>query len=763
MNKWTDPFTGVIYRYGDGWANKVRRHLAALLANRLSDVASAKEAADKSAKFWQDYYGFIFPLRFGRGTGEEAFTGQDLFGPGKEIDLEQHSNRALRDSFIGAGKLPPLLTAETPSASGSQELIADHHLVCAALCNLILRARGKDQTDLFHQTRLGVLVHELADEHELKGLASFANAIHIARFLKNGGGELPAELDREWLDSIHTEHLRDDCTIALVGIGAQRIKQFVFESPGLNEIRGASTLLDDSVDALSKEVCNEIGPEVVLRAAAATLQFLAPGRKNNRGQEWTEHLRERFFEKTHTSSVAAAAIEVPPSRLLTEYRHVLGEFQSALECDRYQPDLPVTESLPFEVRCSLCGHRAADDWEPDADGQYFPICHVCKEKRDVGRDGRRGKVRDVLTWLELKDPGPLGVSRNDFVANDLSELMPKGAKRKRLAIIYGDGNNFGGVVAGLSSLALSLQWTHRVEKVTEAAVALGLARATTEASRGRTNLLAKLPFQILSLGGDDLSIITWSKIGLRVCEQFLRLTDLEFQRADGPSISDKRLAFSLGASFCDDKAPVRRTVEFAEDDLLKWAKRAARVKADARGNLAFHLALTAEQIPADLRAYRSEMYFGGGDHELCLTMRPFTADELKFLLGRASKLKAQRLEGPLHNVVGAFVQSAYPMALLHYYYQKAREQRGGPELPKKGFFAQLEGRVKPQEPSEWEALFGGFPLVGIQAKKPKNFLFEWWAAKPSARLPFGEEDHDNDKVAMLSPLWDLYEIAKILE
>lgn len=775
MNNWVDPFTGVSYRITESWAGKVRQHLAELLSRQLRGSQDAQQSANRCAEFWHRYYDLTFPLRFGRGSDHESFVGEKLFeiGVESEIDLEGYGDHQLRSSFLEGRKLPPLLTAETSSPNRFPDLIADHHLLSAALCNVILRAQGKGDTDIFHQVRLGVLVHELIEESALQDLTKFPEALQIAHFLKHGAGDLPNAVDGQLLNSIHAERLPDGSEIALVGVGAQRIKQFVFESPGLNEIRGASTLLDDCIARLKVEISKEIGPEVILRAAAATLEFLAPTCEDANGEVWTERLRKYFYQHTGTAFVAAAAIKVAPSKLLTGYQNVLSEFQAVLEHDRYQPDLPLSDSLPFEVRCSLCGHRAADGWEKNPEGNHSPICRVCITKRKLGRKKRSGKINELLRWLGRVKPSELGVKAQpanpgekypSIVARDLGQLVPDEAKRKKLAVIYGDGNNFGDVVRNLSSLALSLQWTHRIEKVTQAAVALALAHATKEVGRARINPLPKLPFQILSLGGDDLSLLTWGRIGLRACEQFLRLTDLEFQPGDGPRLTDKSLAFSLGALFCDDKAPVRRTVDFAENELLKWAKRAARRPSNQHGNLAFQLALMAEQIPADLKAYRNQMFLRGGDKELCLTLRPFTADELSFLLKKAFDLKTERQEGLLQNLVAAFVQSPYPTALLHYYYQNARVQGGAPELAVKSFFAQLEGRTKPGLETDWAAMFGGFPLVGIETKKPNNFFFEWRAAKPSARLPFGEErDNATSKVTLLSPLWDLHEIVKILE
>ena len=730
MVLWNDPFTGVQYKIDEGWASKVQQHLAEMLGERLQKVKDAKEAADRAASFWWNYYELIFPLRFGKKQDVQGLIhGRSLFEEAEEVDLEESLDQELRTRFLDDLRLPPLL----PSQTKPDELVPDHHLTCAAITNVVLRAQGVEES-LLHAVRLGILLHELSEEEPLRvWLQAFPQAWSTARFLC-GEGEPPEGVEGDVLRAIHEGEkleILQAKRVYLVALGAQRVKQFVFETPGLNEIRGASTLLDQCVEDLKRSISDELGPEVVLRAAASTLEFLAPADANAAGEKWTKWLRTYFYERTGTAFPAAAVHAVSPGDLLTRFHEVMRPLYRRLEQDRYRATLPRTETLPFELRCDLCRTRPAEGWYRLPEGEPAPACRVCFTKREVGRPERAGKVREVLDWLGLTNPEPLkvqGKQPEEYTASDLEQLIPSSAERKRIAVIYGDGNNFGAIVQKLESLSLSLQWTHRVEKTTKAAVALALARATQEARQEQE--LQKLPFQVLALGGDDLSLLTWGSIGLRFCEQFLHLTDKEFQQGKGKKLSDKPISFSLGALFCDEKAPVRRTVDFAENELLKWAKRA--VRRQQKGNVAFLLAVTAEQIPADLEVYRSTMFIRHG--KLCLTLRPFTAEELRFLLDKAIGIIRGHHTGRLHRLVESFIQSPPLVAFLHYIYQKKRERN-------KGVIHCIE---TPRE--EWEPLWQDIPLP----------------ASPLRRPPFGEGDQQGG-VRWFSPLWDLLEIVKILE
>ncbi len=750
---------------GESWQRAIRQHIARELAGRLRAAdQDPRQAADRVASFWrEDYYAWLFPLRFGRKEGIDGLIdGIALFEPAAEgINLEPLAGRRLRRGFLDGEGLPPIL----PLDDEGHELLADHVLATTAVMNLLLRSEIHDSA-LFHQIRLGTLLHLLQEEEGLAEVLQqgFPAAWQVACSLTDlHRGEratitLPSGVDRERLVGLHEggESLRDEDRVAVVIGAVQRIKQYVFETPGLNEIRGGSTLLDELIRHFGGVVSEELGPEVVLQAAASTLTFLAP---SDQGEAWTDRLREGFFRRTGTAFIAVGTVTVEAKRIGEAFHQVMGLAHRKLEEDRYAAELPVWETLPFEERCWICRSRPAEGWYGAPTGRPEVACRVCMTKRSWGREERAAKVQEVLEWLRLTTPTPLGVKgekKEEYVAGELGQLIPGDVRRDLLAVIYGDGNNFGGVIQRLSSLPLALQWTHRVEKTTQAAGALSLARATQEGAKirgwepGRTPALDKVPFQVLALGGDDLILLTWGALGLRVCERFLALTDLEFQRGNGEALTDTPLSFSLGCLLCDVKAPVRRTVEFAEEELLKWAKRAARHRqaqagAQTEGTVAFLLTMSADQIPSDLSRYLKQMFWGNqedsGRYPLCLTLRPLTARELRFLLDKAERLR-ERHSGRLHRIVEVFVHSSPLAAFLHYVYQKAREQT----RPREEQLCAL------LEEGEWREVFGDV----TPSPQPLPTL------RLPQRTPLGEPDRGEGEV-LFSPLWDLLEMIKAME
>lgn len=744
-----DAFTGVIYEMGNRWLKAVRKEVADSIAPRLQEGTEA--AADAVASFWRDdYYERLFPLRFGRSTDEGGlYTHVDLFSGAGRVDLEAMADQPQRKRFLDGDKLPPILPAINEGET--HELLADRVLTQAALVNVLLRQAGATP-EVLHQARLACLTYPLLEYLQEPLRAQPDEVMTLAHFLQGESEELPSKVAHAVMEAVRDLQGFGDRSVWLVLVAAQRIKRYVFETPGLNEIRGASTLLDDLTEKTKEVVSKALGPEVVLRAVGSTLLFLAPTKEE--ANRWVEGLRRAFYEATGTAFVAATQVKVPVHDLVASYQQAVGEAFAALEQDRAKARQPLYEALPFEARCQICRIRPAEGWiTMPGETEGVPACRVCWTKRRAGLPERAEKARQMLNWLGLSNPRSLGVKGEEpkeYVAQSLGMedeeqgFIPSGARRPLIATIYGDGNNFGAVGQELNSIAMGLQWTQRVEKTTRAAAALALARATQETARdrgwepGQHPVLPRLPFQVLALGGDDLSLFAWAPVGLRFARDFVSLINREFQRGEAQPIVEQPIAFSLGMLLTDHKAAVRRTVEVAEEDLLKWAKQAFRESELTEGNVALLLAISQEQIPDDLDAYRKRTYLNRGKMlDLCLTLRPFTAEELTWLLGEAEILREQ--SGSLHRMVAPFVQSSPLVAMLHYVYQRGR------------FDKQLDHWLKALETSE----------------RPPSLQGLRYPAAPRSRLddrcPFGLKPEQDGWLVWFTPLWDLLELVKVLE
>ncbi|MGB9886312.1 MAG: hypothetical protein ACPLRW_04865 [Moorellales bacterium] len=741
MAEWLDPLTGRRYQFSRGGLRSVRRHVAELLRTRLARASTLREQADTAARFWaEEYYGLIFPLGFSKVVRGE-WVGAEILRSGPVIDVGDAG--AYRGRRLEG--YPPIIPAgeEEPT----EALLADIALVRAALAGVLLRQKGIEGARL-DTVRLACLTAPLADEL-LESRLELPGEVRRVIASLSEGEQAPLPFDLSFLQAVWqavgspeaARNLPEDLSVVVVIGAVQRVKQYVFETPGLNEIRGGSELLEQIAGEISQTVARELGPEVVVRAAGAQVEFLAPSVRAADGTEWVQRVQSSFLEATGGVLAAAAARVIKVKDLLVDYRGQMRLVYQDLETARSKAVLPLSETLPFEQRCTICQRRAAEGWFRSPEGIPETACRVCITKREWGRKVRQEKTGMLEGWLgDVRDPWGVGEAKPPQSLNDLCQ---EGARRRWVAVIYGDGNNFGAVVERQESLVQAIQWTRRVKAVTESAAALALSeamRAWQAQARKEEDLLSVnyLPFQVLALGGEDLSLFCWAPIGVRFAHRFIELTDAEFERPEGSR--GPRICFSLGLLITDEKAPVRRTVDFAEEQLLKWAKRAAR-QADYRhgGTVSFLLAPSADQIPGSLDDYKEQMYRRQGKiYSLCLTLRPLTAAELGFLIRKAEQLRLGGHAGQLERMAEAFLKGQPQVAVLHYLYQKVREQRRQEQMGMTG-------------------------LLEDTADAPPTLAALKYPATPlQQRRVFGEELQSPEEKVWFTPVADLVELVKTL-
>jgi CRISPR-associated protein Cmr2 len=241
----------------------------------------------------------------------------------------------------------------------------------------------------------------------------------LAEWALSGGGEEPAPEVR-------------GLKVALVSGGATKIKEYVFESARLPEIRGASELLDrinteDVPHLWSKPEPVGIGcEECVIYAGGGEVLAFAPLCK----AQWLADEVERIYSQ---ETMVAQSVVVWQAFDLNQFRHgLLGEDLHQTEIERllgYNPAggggfgsliLPLAaaryrrregnteggrelrsiahvETVPFARRCSSCERRAAVVNARVGEDNDRPLCEPCARKRVFGQLTKR-KGADIGWW-----------------------------------------------------------------------------------------------------------------------------------------------------------------------------------------------------------------------------------------------------------------------------------------------------------------------------------------------------------------------------
>jgi hypothetical protein len=211
-----------------------------------------------------------------------------------------------------------------------------------------------------------------------------------------------------------------------------------------------------------------------------------------------------------------------------------------------------------------------------------------------------------------------------------------------VAFLYADGNNMG----DLLQLAKTPPDYRSLSEALEEAVSDALFEALAEVVGQEALVRAPyLPFEIIALGGDDVSVMVPASLGWRLACRFLRrFGEHESIRRMQRELQERwgretRLTMSGGLAVADAKYPVRFLRSLSES-LLKEAKHLAR---QVNQSTLCHLWLRAPIASEDGKAVLRTLYRREGRQTWWITARPFTllqAEELTRLAGDLQTLPA---------------------------------------------------------------------------------------------------------------------------
>ncbi|MCA1594618.1 MAG: hypothetical protein LC754_18715 [Acidobacteria bacterium] len=384
--------------------------------------------------------------------------------------------------------------------------------------------------------------------------------------------------------------------------------------------------------------------------------------------------------KTFGSLVASLALARFRRR---EANHDLRD-ESVADSERPPRPPAHIETVPFARRCSSCERRGASVNARVADEER-PLCEPCARKRVYGQmakgddshawrwyaeAGLTWKARPQSSWMtqfkEWIEEQPESV-RDDYSteglrsAEDLSEIGEAAEPGGFVGMIYADGNNVGAQLERLATPTDYKEFAKALFDVTKHAVFTAIKRHLRENVAGGRKRERFLPFEILSIGGDDLLLIVPAHVALPVaCDiaaeveeglrhhlLFTRAAGYEWERAQRCEHSDaqqltsqSRVSLSAGVVIADAHTPVFYLEQLAEQ-LLKSAKHYARWLKRERGyyggTIDFLALKSLTMISGTIEQFRAATQVRGNKR---LHARPYTIAETRALLDSIARLKA---------------------------------------------------------------------------------------------------------------------------
>ena len=789
MSRWVDTLTGVTYEIDEQAQASLAAHLAeelaCLLEARHLDASkpSFKQAADDVAEFWATYYPqLVYPVRLER---QELGAAAPASTPSPDVRPVKRLSGPWRSAYLGDGQ-PPLLPAASLRVDAPDTLLGAEWALSASLFAMAALAalaekpqrqghespKAKLDPEELGAIRLGLLLYPLwraiRGRNDILGaLAARPQVAAVAACLEGDREALPGpaqEVVSALRGPAESQAVRGDACVLVAQ--AVRIKQYVFESPSLPQIRGGSLLIERAVQKAAELVAGEFGPECVLRCVGGTLVAVLPGVNESEAANWRQRVLSAAYRVTGTARFAAGTSSVAidalhPATRSEEFGESQQQAYARLNRVRENAAEPIWETLPFEARCDACGERAAE-WQKEVAGETRWLCSVCYQRDEVGRSERYRLLEQV--WDDVGvNPAALIRPPEDQenwtgpVPPSLNELVPEKDRRRRwIAMVYGDGNNFGGIVQRLRGVADQLHWSRRlywtVRGLTELALAEAIrffaADGSTPAASRKVRF-AYYPFEILTIGGDDVAFFAWAPVALKAVERLQAFLTREFAQAAGTGPDAwPPVTFSFGIAIADSHTPARRLQEVAEDVLLKRVK-AETPHGSAQGLTGFLVATS----PADMNPERAAQLWRqkapGNGTGVELSVQPVTAEQLAFLLDLALELAPE--VGRLSRITAPFLATTPDVASLYYRYLRARAKGRSNEAGERAadsFFDILEAR---------RTVGKGWDLFTVGAQEPERVF---------PLLPRRAEPLDRGRGAApirVVPLVDLLQIVKAFQ
>ena len=423
-----------------------------------------------------------------------------------------------------------------------------------------------------------------------------------------GGSEILNELNYKGINEIFSEELSEEC---LIYKGGGSFLAIVPES-----------LAEDIIKKIKRRYLNETKIVTITCVKSEPLGYYEFERglkpytdedvKRLRGEGIGNWLLESHFGKNRDNWHEKKNFAELISNLSAELREV----KASKEC------IPFFEALPIGRRCQSCGKRMAS--EEDKTREEV-LCEVCYIKRSRGPREKLRFLEEFDKWIR-EDGLEIENILNKF-PEDLKELTKE--SEGYMAFIYADGNDIGSLLEKASS---PTHYRHIAEELHKGTKDSIFGAVFDVFGKERLEKFEKLPFEIINIGGDDITLIIAAPFAFKFSKLFLECFEDNMKKLNKEL--NEKITISLGMVICKKDYPVYFAEKIAES-LLKDAKRRAK---EGNGSCISYLYLTTSIATENGVEIIKEVY-ENEDKKIRLTMRPYTLSEFISILQIAKEIK----------------------------------------------------------------------------------------------------------------------------
>ncbi len=452
----------------------------------------------------------------------------------------------------------------------------------------------------------------------------------------------------------------DEWNSYLVSFDTDHIKEYLFATNRLKEIRGASALLAWLDERRRKFLLQRYGKDDLIYSAGGGASVLLES--SVQADQLIAEVERDFRRHTHSAAITGAWLQ--PCELFSheQIRKDEKKFGARMKLAAgklnmrkiQKAELHALPVQPYFRLCNACGQHPATKRSRYDSTEL--LCRSCERKRFWGERGRLRFFQRFAIYIEKERHETAWNDR--FIPSDLGDIGDLSLPKGYVGYLTLDGNNIGKQLESLVKKEQCRFFSEELAKLTKEIT----FDALYEHTRHHTGTV---PFEIVLIGGDDIKLFTAADIAVPVAEYILQ----EFEKRS-EKILNKKCTMSAGVVLCHSNFPIPALVDIGEE-LLKNAKRHCAEHKYAQSAIDYEVITSSA---ADLDIARAHV-----PHN-----KPYTLSKIKQLLDFARRLRDQQIpQTQLQMVYDACHRSRVmetrvegTMALLHTLGRlRQREQR----------------------------------------------------------------------------------------
>jgi hypothetical protein len=362
----------------------------------------------------------------------------------------------------------------------------------------------------------------------------------------------------------------------LYGASVQGIQSFIFQTNKLQEIVGASEIVEQICTEWFFDVSNKTkdDPNLIL-AAAGNIKFFFEIKEDC--EIVVKSFPKHVMENAPGITISQAVVEVSGENYAYED---IKKLEEQLKTQRSKPFVPLEQGYMILERARRTGGVVA---QIDLTKYSSDIQDKLK-KLTLPDEGTIRKVANQdnaalfkkLSGIELKDNEakkklPLNISD-----------MTKSGSNSWIAVIHADGNGLGKILQKYGETIIKSNKFRKFSQAIQAATENACQIAFNEVIKNKFEDGKKYPLRPLIIGGDDVTIIIRADLALDFTNQFLKAFETEsknyFEKLEIPELQDG-LSACAGICYVKDSYPLHYALQLSEA-LCKDAKK--EVKKDVK-------------------------------------------------------------------------------------------------------------------------------------------------------------------------------------